>query len=162
VRRIGVLMAVAESDEDSPTRVSAFEQSLARLGWTLGRNLWIDYRWAAGDIERIRIAVPELIGLVPDAILADGTPALRAMRQETTSIPIVFTVVSEPVAAGFVASLAHPGGNITGFTNLEPSLGAKWLELLKQISPGITRVTLAFNPDTTPVSEQQFRFAQAA
>jgi putative ABC transport system substrate-binding protein len=162
VRRIGVLMAIAESDADSPARVAAFQQSLAKFGWMLGRNLRIDYRWAGGDLERIRIAVPELIGLAPDAILADGTPVLRAMRQATTSIPIVFTVVSEPVAAGFVASLAHPGGNITGFANLEPSVGAKWLELLKQISPGVARAALVFNPETTPVSQQQARWAQAA
>jgi putative ABC transport system substrate-binding protein len=162
VRRIGVLMAIAERDADSPARVAAFQQSLAKLGWTLGRNLWIDYRWAGGDMERARIAVPELLRLAPDAILADGTPALRAMRQATTSIPIVFTVVSEPVAAGFVASLAHPGGNITGFSNLEPGVGAKWLELLQQISPGVTRAALVFNPDTTPVSQQQSGWAQAA
>jgi putative ABC transport system substrate-binding protein len=162
VRRVGVLMAIAEGDAESPARVAAFEQSLAKLGWTLGRDLRIDYRWAAGDVARIRIAVPELIGLAPDVILADGTPALRAVHQATASIPIVFTVVSEPVAAGFVASLAHPGGNITGFANLEPSVGAKWLELLKQISPGITRAALPFNPDTTPVSQQQSRWAQAA
>jgi putative ABC transport system substrate-binding protein len=162
VRRIGVLMAIAESDADSPARIAAFQQSLARLGWTLGRNLRIDYRWAGGDVERVRIAVPELLGLAPDAILADGTPALRAIRQATTSIPIVFTVVSEPVAEGFVASLAHPGGNITGFSNLEPGVGAKWLELLQQVSPGVTRATLVFNPDTTPVSRQQSGWAQAA
>jgi putative ABC transport system substrate-binding protein len=162
MRRIGVLMAIAESDADSPARIAAFQQSLARLGWTLGRNLRIDYRWAGGDVERVRIAVPELLGLAPDAILADGTPALRAIRQATTSIPIVFTVVSEPVAAGFVASLAHPGGNITGFSNLEPGVGAKWLELLQQVSPGVTRATLVFNPDTTPVSQQQSRWARAA
>jgi putative ABC transport system substrate-binding protein len=128
----------------------------------LSRNLRIDYRWAAGDLERIRTAVPELIALAPDVILAEGTPELRAMRQATASIPIVFTVVSEPVSAGFVASLAHPGGNITGFANLEPSVGAKWLELLKQISPGVTRAAVVFNPDTTPVSQQPSRWAQAA
>jgi putative tryptophan/tyrosine transport system substrate-binding protein len=112
-------MAIADRDADSPARVAAFQQSLTKLGWLIGRNLLIDYRWAAGDLEQIRLGVHELIGLAPDAILADGTPVLRAMRQATTSIPIVFTVVSEPVAAGFVASLAHPGGNITGFANLE-------------------------------------------
>jgi putative ABC transport system substrate-binding protein len=127
MRRIGVLMNLSENDPEGRLRVVSFQQGLEKLGWTLGRNLRIEYRWAAGDIERIRIAVPELIGLAPDAVLAHGTPALRAMRQATTSIPIVFTVVSEPVAAGFVVSLAHPGGNITGFANLEPSIGAKWL-----------------------------------
>jgi putative ABC transport system substrate-binding protein len=162
MRRIGVLMNLSESDPEGRLRVMSFQQGLEKLGWTLGRNLQIDYRLAAGDVERIRTAVPELIGLAPDAVLADGTPALRAMRQATTSIPIVFTVVSEPVAAGFVASLAHPGGNITGFANLEPSIGAKWLELLKQVSPGVTRAALVFNPDTTPVSQQQSHWAQAA
>jgi putative tryptophan/tyrosine transport system substrate-binding protein len=162
VRRISVLMAIAESDADSPARVAAFQQSLANLGRTVGRNLRIDYRWAGGDLERIRTAVAELIGLAPDVILADGTAALRAMRQATTSIPIVFTVVSEPVAAGFVASLARPGGNITGFSNLEPGVAAKWLELLRQISPGVTRAALMFNPDTTPVPQQQSGWALAA
>src|SRR5262249_7091562 len=104
----------------------------------------------------------ELMRLPPDVILAEGTPNTRLLRQSTSSIPIVFTLVSEPVAAGFVASLARPGGNLTGFTNLEPSMGAKWLELLKEISPRVSRAALVFNPDTTPVSFQFSRSAQAA
>ena len=162
MRRIGVLMALAEDDPDSRPRVEAFQQGLERLGWTLGRNLRIDYHWAGGDLERTRAAVAELMRLPPDVILAEGTPNLRLLRQRTSSIPIVFTVVSEPVAAGFVASLAHPGGNITGFTNLEPSMGEKWLELLKEISPRVSRAALVFNPDTIPVSFQSSRSAQAA
>jgi putative ABC transport system substrate-binding protein len=126
MRRIGVLMALAEDDPDSRPRVEAFQQGLEKLGWTLGRNLRIDYHWARGDLEGTRAAVAELMRLPPDVILAEGTPNLRLLRQRTSSIPIVFTVVSEPVAAGFVASLAHPGGNITGFTNLEPSMEEKW------------------------------------
>jgi len=162
MRRIGVLMALFEDDPDSRPRVEAFQQGLEKLGWTLGRNVRIDYRWARGDLEGTRAAVAELMRLPLDVILAEGTPNLRLLRQGTSSIPIVFTVVSEPVAAGFVASLAHPGGNITGFTNLEPSMGEKWLELLKEISPRVSRVALVFNPDTIPVSFQSSRSAQAA
>jgi putative ABC transport system substrate-binding protein len=159
VRRIGVLMALAEDDPDSRPRVEAFQQGLEKLGWTLGRNLRIDYHWAGGDLERTRAAVAELMRLPPEVILAEGTPNLRLLRQRTSSIPIVFTVVSEPVAAGFVASLAHPGGNITGFTNLEPSMGEKWLELLKEISPRVSRAALVFNPDTIPVQAAADKFA---
>jgi putative tryptophan/tyrosine transport system substrate-binding protein len=163
-RRIGVLMRIAETDLDSGARVTAFQQALEQRGWVPGRNLRIDYRWGAGDIARVQAAAAELSGLAPDVILADGTPAVRAFRQTSTSIPIVFTVVSEPVAAGFVQSLSHPGGNITGFSNLEPSVGVKWLELLKEIAPRVAHVALMFNPDTgsAPFSIQSSRLAQAA
>jgi putative ABC transport system substrate-binding protein len=162
MRRVAVLMGIAETDLDSGLRVTAFQQTLQTLGWTPGRNLRINYRWGAGDVEKIRAAATELLGTGPDVIVADGTPALRAFHQTPTSIPIVFTIVSEPVAAGFVQSLAHPGGNITGFTNLEPSVGAKWLELLKQVAPHVARVGLIFNPDTAPFSIQPSRLAQDA
>ena len=155
MRRIGVLMALFEDDPDSRPRVEAFQQGLEKLGWTLGRNVRIDYRWARGDLEGTRAAVAELMRLPLDVILTEGTPNLRLLRQGTSSIPIVFTVVSEPVAAGFVASLAHPGGNITGFTNLEPSMGEKWLELLKEISPaplaGRARVQSGHDPRFLPI-----------
>ena len=114
VRRVAVLMGISETDLDSGAQVTAFQQTLQTLGWTPGRNLWIDYRWGAGNIEKVRAAVTELLGIRPDVIVADGMPALRAFHQTSTNLPIVFTIVSEPVAAGFVESLAHPGGNITG------------------------------------------------
>ena len=158
-RRVAVLMGIAETDMDSGARLAAFEKGLQQLGWTPDRNLRIIYRWGAGDIEKIRASATELLGITPDVIVADGTPALRAFQKTSTKIPIVFTIVSEPVAAGFVQSLAHPGANITGFTNLEPSVGAKWLELLKEIAPRVTRVGLVFNPDTAPYSIQSSRLA---
>jgi putative ABC transport system substrate-binding protein len=139
-RRIGVLMNFSESDPQSRHRVAAFQQSIEKLGWTIGRNVLIDYRWYMGDDERARAAIADLLGLSPDVILAHSVGAVRAAQQATRTVPIVFTAVSEPVAQGFVAGLAHPGANITGFTNLEPSVGGKWLELLKEIAPRVTRV----------------------
>ena len=127
MRRIGVLMVLAESDPQSRHRVTAFQQELEKLGWTIGRNLAIDYRWGVSDPERARAVAAELLSLAPDLILANAVPALRGAQQVTRTVPIVFTGVSEPVAQGFVASLARPGGNTTGFTNLEPSVGGKWV-----------------------------------
>jgi putative ABC transport system substrate-binding protein len=129
MRRMGVLMQFAETDPQSMPRVTAFEEGLAKVGWTVGRNLRIDYRWSVSDDERARAATAEVLKLAPDAILAHSRPALAALQQATRAVPIVFTTVNEPVAQGFVQSLAHPGGNITGFSYLEPTLGAKWLEL---------------------------------
>jgi putative ABC transport system substrate-binding protein len=162
MQRIAVLMGISETDLDSGARVAAFQQSLQTLGWMPGRNIRIEYRWGAGSIEKIQAAVAELLEMRPSVILADGTPALRAFHQTRTGIPIVFTIVSEPVAAGFVQSLARPGANITGFTNLEPSVGAKWLELLKEVAPQVGRVGLMFNPETAPFSIQPSRLAQEA
>jgi len=149
-RRIGVLMAESESDPESDARVTAFNQSLAKLGWTIGRNLQIDYRWAAGDVERTRVATAELLRLAPNVILAIASPSVRSVQQAAPTIPIVFIGVSEPIAQGFVQSLSHPGGNVTGFTNLEWGFGAKWVQLLKEIAPHLSRVAIVFNPDTAP------------
>ena len=146
VRRIGALIVFSENDPSSQRRTAAFQQGLAKLGWIVGRNLQIDYRWGISDDEKARSATTELLALVPDVILANATAAVAASQRATRSVPIVFTGVSEPVAQGLVASLTHPGGNITGFTNLEPSVGAKWLELLKEIVPGVTRVAVIFKP----------------
>jgi putative ABC transport system substrate-binding protein len=162
MRRIGVLMGIAERDADAAARISAFHQVLEKRGWILGRNLHIDYRWSGGDFEGTRAAATAIAGLAPEVILADGTAALRAVRQPAGTTSIVFTVVSEPVAAGFVRSLANPGGNITGFSNLEPSFGEKWIELIKEIAPQVRAVALMFNPDTTPPSQQSSRWTQAA
>jgi len=162
VRRIGVLTWAAENDPDSRTEsVAPFQQGLEKLGWKLGRNLYIDYRWGIVDVERARAAAAELLRLAPDAILAIGTPATRALQHANSTVPIVFAVVSEPVTQGFVQSLAHPGGNMTGFTNLEPSVGAKWLELLKEIAPNVTRVAVIINPQVFPFSVRFSRSAEA-
>jgi len=150
VRRIGVLMGWAESDPEAKADLAAFVQGLAQLGWAEGNNLRIDYRWANGDVDRMRMFAKELVDLRPDVILANTTPATAALQRETRTLPIVFVIVSDPVGAGLVASLARPGGNITGFINVEASLGGKWLELLQAIAPGVRRVAIMFNPDTAP------------
>jgi putative tryptophan/tyrosine transport system substrate-binding protein len=152
LRRIGVLMAQAESVEESQARKAAFEQALSQLEWKLGRTLAIDYRWAVNNPERAQAAAAELLGLAPDLVVAVGTPAARAAHRSTRTIPIVFVAVSEPVSQGIVASLAHPGGNATGFSFLESTLGAKWLELLKEIAPRVSRVAVISHqaaPQTT-------------
>jgi putative ABC transport system substrate-binding protein len=157
IRRIGVLMALAADDPDAQPRVNAFEQELRKLGWTDSRRLHIDYRWAGGDPNRIQSHAAELVGLAPDVILANATPALAAIRAETHSIPIVFVQVIDPVSRGFVNSLARPGGNITGFTNFEFPMGSKWVEVLKEITPQVKASAVVFNPDTAPYGGQFFQ-----
>src|SRR5262249_45584856 len=161
VRWIGVLAGNRESDPAERERVAAFEQVLEKLGWTVGRNLAVDYRWGANDLENARTAVAQILRLTPDAIVASGGPPLTAAQQATATIPIVFLGISEPVQRGFVASLARPGGNTTGFTNLEATMGGKWLELLKEIAPRVTRVTAMFNPASS-FAVLFFRSAEAA
>ena len=146
VRRLGVLSALAEDDPESVARRPAFEQALKALNWTDGSNLQIDYRWAAGDAERIRKLVAEIIALAPDVILTSGSSLVAPMMQATRTIPIVFVQVIDPVGSGFVESLARPGGNITGFTQFEYSLAAKWVELLKQIAPQVSRAAVIRDP----------------
>jgi putative tryptophan/tyrosine transport system substrate-binding protein len=162
VRRIGVLMAGDENDLLSKTFISAFTQALAGLGWTDGRNLRIDLRWGGGDTNRIQALAQELVGLQPDIVLANGTPAAAALQRETRTIPIVFVNVSDPVVSGIVTALNQPGGNITGFALYEAPLGSKWLELLLEIAPGLKRVAIMFNPDTAPVSVYMPSFETAA
>ena len=145
VRRIGALLAGDENDPVRKTFVSAFIQSLAGLGWTDGRNLRMDLRWAGGDINRIRALAQELVGLQPDIILTNMTLAIVALQRET--IPIVFAFVGDPIGSGIVARFDRPGGNITGFANYEASMGGKWLELLSDIAPGLKRAAIMFNPD---------------
>jgi len=152
VRRIGVLLPGDENDPVAKPRVSAFTQALADLGWTDGRNVRVDFRWAGDDTNRIRALAHELVGLQPDIILTNGTAATIAVQQETRTIPIIFAAASDPVVRGIVARLDRPGGNVTGFVILEASLGGKWLELLLEIAPGLKRVAIVFNPDTAPVS----------
>jgi putative ABC transport system substrate-binding protein len=160
IRRIGVLSALAEDDPESVTRRRAFEEALKALGWTKGSNLQVDYRWAANDAERIRKLAAELVGLAPDAILTSGSIIVAPMLQATRTIPIVFVQVIDPVGSGFVESLARPGGNITGFTQFEYSLAGKWLELLKQIAPSVTRAAVIRDPTRGP-GIGQFAVVQA-
>ena len=152
MRRIGVLMWGDDNDRVWKPRLSAFTQALADLGWTDGRNVRMDLRWAGDDINRIRALAQELVGLQPDIILTIGTAATVALQRETRVIPIVFAGAGDPVASGIVPRLDRPNGNITGFANQEASLGGKWLELLSEIAPGLKRAAIMFNPDTAPVS----------
>ena len=147
MRRIGVLMASAADDSESQARIAAFLQGLAQLGWTDGRNVRIDTRWATTNADDLRRHAAELAALAPDVILsATGTATVAPLLQATRTVPIVFTIVIDPVGSGFVASLARPGGNATGFLMFEYGLSGKWLELLKQIAPGVTRVAVLRDP----------------
>jgi putative tryptophan/tyrosine transport system substrate-binding protein len=142
MRRIGVLMNVGESGPVGQARIAAFVQGLHQLGWAAGRNVQIDTRWAAGDAERFRNHAAELVALAPDVIVANTTPAVTALQQATRTLPIVFANVVDPVGSGLVASLARPRGNVTGFVSFEYALAAKWLELLKEIAPRVTRAAV--------------------
>jgi putative ABC transport system substrate-binding protein len=149
IRRIGMLVAYAESDPEAQARVAAFRQGLRELGWTEGHNLQIELRWETGDPVRAQTFATELISLAPDVIVAHGTPALTGLHRATRTIPVVFVSVIDPVSAGYVQSLAVPGGNITGFSTFEPEIGGKWLELLKEIAPGLSRVAGILDPSFT-------------
>jgi putative ABC transport system substrate-binding protein len=144
MRRIGILMAIASDDSQSKPRMTAFLQSLQKLGWTDGHDLQIIYRWS--DVDQIRKTATELVTLTPDVILTSTSVATAALLEATRTIPIVFTVVADPVGAGYVDSLAHPGGNVTGFANYDYPLASKWLELLKQIAPNVTQVAVLRDP----------------
>jgi pimeloyl-ACP methyl ester carboxylesterase len=162
VRRIGVLWPTDENDPVYKPRLSAFTQTLADLGWTDGRNVRLDLRQHGGDINRIRAVGQELVGLQPDIIVTNGTPATIALQRETRTIPIVFANVGDPVPSGLVVRLDRPGGNITGFATMEASLGGKWLELLSEIAPRLKRAAIMFNPETTPGSVYVSSFETAA
>jgi ABC-type uncharacterized transport system substrate-binding protein len=146
MRRVGVLMSVAADDSQSSARITAFAQGLQQFGWTDGRNVRIEYRWAGGDAERFRKYAAELVALAPDVILANSSTAVAAFLQATRSVPIVFVGIVDPVGAGFVDSLARPGGNTTGFTLFEYGMSGKWLEQLKEIAPRVTRVAVFRDP----------------
>ena len=148
MRLIGVLMGYAESDRIAQSWLAAFRGALTKLGWTEGSNLRIEVRWSAGDADRMRTLAKELVDLRPDAIFGVTTPVIGALARETRTIPIVFAGVSDPIGSGFAANLAHPGGNITGFTVNDPAAGGKWVQLLKEIAPRTVHVALLFNPAT--------------
>jgi putative ABC transport system substrate-binding protein len=147
MRLIGALMPNAEGDSMGQARALALQQGLAKLGWIVGRNVRIEYRWGAADAESVRAGTAELLALTPDVVLATTSRAVATLQQATRTVPIVFMTTIEPVAQGFVQSLAHPGGNITGFTNMEATVGAKWLALLKEVAPRVARVAFMLNPD---------------
>jgi putative ABC transport system substrate-binding protein len=149
MRRIGLLMGTAD-DREGQARVAALKHGLQELGWTDGRNIQIETRFAGADGDRIRAHAAELVALAPDVLIGQTTPVIRALRQATSFIPIVSAAVNDPVEQGFVSSLAHPGGNITGFTFIDFQMVGKWLEMLKEAVPGVSRATLMFNPDTSP------------
>jgi putative ABC transport system substrate-binding protein len=161
LRVVGVLLAMAPDDPEAQLRIKAFEAGLRELGWTEGRNLRLEYRWAGGDAALLRKQATELVGLAPDLILATSTPVLAALRQEKT-LPIVFVQVTDPIGGGFVPNLARPGGSLTGFTSFEFTIGSKWLEALKHVAPAVTRVALIFNPDTAPFAHLFWQPVEAA
>ena len=162
VRRVGVLMNAAATDALPRSYIEAFLEALRQLGWTEGRNLHVDVRWNAGDAQLARTYAAQLIGLTPDVILSASTNNLSILRQATNTVPIVFVQVSDPVAQGFISTLARPDGNVTGFSNLEFSIGGKCVELIKQMAPALLHVAVMFNPDTSPQSKYFLRAVEAA
>jgi putative tryptophan/tyrosine transport system substrate-binding protein len=162
MRRVGVLIPFLENDAGTQADVTAFAQALGRFGWIEGKNVLIDYRFAAGDPTLFKMYAAELVGLSPVAILAGNTPAAAALQQQTRTIPVVFVLVADPVGLGFVQSLARPGGNITGFSSFDAPIMGKWLQLLKEVAPGATRVTVIFNPDTAPYAPLANRAIESA
>jgi putative ABC transport system substrate-binding protein len=162
MRRIGVLMPLAEEDQEARTLVTTFVKGLQEQGSRIGRDVSIDYRWAAGDPRRIEHFAKELVEQDSDLILARSSPVVTALMQQTRIIPIVFFQVVDPVGQGFVVNLARPGGNVTGFTIFEPTVGSKWLELLKEIAPRTARVALIYNPHTAPFAGFFFGSVAAA
>ena len=161
MRRIGVLTPLAEGDREGQARIAAFREGLGKLGWTEGRDVQIEYRSFAGDRDRAHVYAAELVNLKPDVIFAATTSSLAVLHQETRSVPIVFAQVADPVGGGFVASLARPGGNITGFSQYEYGIGAKWVELLKQIAPQVTRVAVVYD-SANPESKEYLPVIEAA
>jgi ABC-type uncharacterized transport system substrate-binding protein len=161
-RRIGMLQPLAANDPEAQLRVSAFHRRLQELGWTDGHNVRIDYRSVPGDPARMRAEAAEMVSTKPDAIVGVSTPVVAALQAETRAIPILFVLVIDPVAAGFVNSLARPGGNMTGVTNFEFTMGSKWLETVKEISPQLARVAVLYNPKTAPYARSLLRSVAAA
>jgi len=164
VRLLVAMMGGRNADTDLEGRAwfAAFRQALQELGWVEGRNFRADYRWPSGDLDRMRAIAKEFVDLKPDVMLASDTPSVEALLRETRTIPIVFTNLADPVGTGLVRSLARPGGNATGFTGFEYSLAGKWLEMLKEIAPAVTRVAVLFNPETAPFAQQYLSFIETS
>ena len=161
VRRIGVLMGVPETDSVAPQRIAAFKKGLASLGWIEGKNIEIEIVWTASDVERTRRGAEQIIGHQPDVLVAQTLIPALELKRVTKTIPIVFTNVSDPNGAGLVDAITHPGANVTGFSNLEPTIGAKWLELLKEVAPKVSKVSVVFNPQMSPVAQPFAAFAES-
>src|ERR1700722_4411249 len=149
-RRVGILVGYAQNDPEAQARIAALLEALKALGWEGGRNLQIELRWSSADVAQISRFAKELVAFKPDLIVSNTTPVTAAVHRETADIPIVFIIVSDPVGEGFVASLSHPGRNITGFINVEDTIGGKWLEMLKEVAPATSHAAMMFNPDTAP------------
>jgi putative ABC transport system substrate-binding protein len=149
LRRIGVVMLYPEKDQQGQLRSAAFQQQLEKLGWTIGGNLQIDFKWGTGDADWVRSATEDVLSRQPDVLLANGDPAIKAAQGATRTVPVIFIGSGDPVGDGLIQSLAHPGGNLTGFAVMEPSLGAKLLGILKQVAPHVTRVAALVNPDNS-------------
>jgi putative ABC transport system substrate-binding protein len=163
MRRIGVLMINPESDSEGQAWVRAFREGLEKLGWAEGRSIRFDLRWSApGDVEAHRRLAAELVALQPDLILSQGTPSTTALLRQTRTIPVIFGITADPVGDGFVASFPRPGGNATGFIVTEPTIAAKWVELLKEIVPGVTKVAILFNPTTATYADYWLKPFKAA
>ena len=162
VRRIGVLMGTSEGDADVHPHLITFQKALQDLGWTEGRNVRIDYRFAVSDPQRIRATAAELLGLKPDVLVAQSTPETRALQELTRTVPIVSPMITDPVGSGLVQSFARPGGNVTGFTNFEEGMGGKWLGLLKAIAPDLTSVALVMHPNDEELGAGLRRSVEAA
>lgn len=162
MRRIGALVNAAETDLEKQAELGGFRARLEQLGWREGENVRFDYRWTAGRFDRLSPYAAELVSLSPDAILATNAPTLVALQKATRSIPLVFVQVVDPVSASFVPSLARPGGNITGFTHFEHAIGGKWLQLIKEIAPGINKVSVLWNPSTVSVNGFMATIKEAA
>ena len=161
VRRVSVLLGLAENDPETISRVKAFRLGMRDLGWIEGRNIQVEYRYAGSNLDLINKHVAELIRLAPDVIVANSTPVMAALRPATSTIPIVFAVMNDPVGQGFISSLAHPGGNITGFSFIEPEIIGKWINLLRDVKPDLSRVAVMFNPDTVPYFDVYLRSFKA-
>jgi ABC-type uncharacterized transport system substrate-binding protein len=160
-RRIGVLMGIGEDDPEAKPRAEALQIGFKELGWTEDR-IHLDYRWTGGDPDRMRLFAKEIVELKPDVIIAHSTPAVNALRQLTSTLPMVFVLIADPIGSGFVASLAHPGGNLTGFMNVDAPMAGKWLELIKEIAPNVKQVALIFNPRTSPYQSYLHSFDESA
>ena len=160
--RVGALMVSSETSPDSPRLAAAFNAGLEAAGWHNGRNLELTYRWGASDPDLLRGYAEELVRAAPDVALAFGTLSLTALHKATTTIPIVFTVVSDPIGQGFVTSISRPGGNLTGFSNFDPDIGSKWLQVLQDLAPSVTNVAVMFNPRTSPYNALWMRAVEAA
>jgi putative ABC transport system substrate-binding protein len=162
LRKVGVLLSGVESDPDSQVRIAAFRRGFADLGWKEGENVHIEYRWSAGKSELIRQYAEELVALAPDVILANSTPVIAMLKSMTNSIPVVFALATDPVGLGHVDSLSRPGGNLTGFTFIDPALIGKWIGLMQEVVPGLARAALLFDPNATPFYRRWIREIETA